>query len=81
MSPHNSEVLIIAHTIRGANDDRQQEAEDLMQVLPLNGLFSLFLTNLSHELFRAVLDGKLYEAPIGKNPQVCCHLSGHILIY
>ncbi|KLO85212.1 Uncharacterized protein LW94_5839 [Fusarium fujikuroi] len=25
--------------------------------------------SLSHELFRAVLDGKLYEAPIGKNPQ------------
>lgn len=39
-------------TYWGANDDRQQEAEDLI-----------------HELFRAVLDGKLYEAPIGKNPQ------------
>ncbi|WZH46858.1 S-adenosyl-L-methionine-dependent methyltransferase [Fusarium acuminatum] len=34
------------------NDDRQQEAEDLI-----------------HELFRIVLDGKLYEAPIGDNPQ------------
>ncbi|KAH7259025.1 S-adenosyl-L-methionine-dependent methyltransferase [Fusarium redolens] len=39
-------------TYWGANDDRQQEAEDLI-----------------HELFRVVLDGKLYEAPIGKNPQ------------
>ncbi|EXA36829.1 hypothetical protein FOVG_12710 [Fusarium oxysporum f. sp. pisi HDV247] len=39
-------------TYWGANDDRQQEAEDLI-----------------HELFRVVLNGKLYEAPIGKNPQ------------
>ncbi|KAM5344006.1 hypothetical protein ACJ41O_012543 [Fusarium nematophilum] len=36
----------------GPNDDRQQEAEDLI-----------------HELFRIVLGGKLYEAPIGNNPQ------------
>jgi hypothetical protein len=35
----------------------------------------------SHELFRAVLDGKLYEAPIGKNPQVCRPLLSYIPIH
>ncbi|KAI8712755.1 hypothetical protein NCS52_01374500 [Fusarium sp. LHS14.1] len=39
-------------TYWGPNDDRQQEAEDLI-----------------HELFRIVLDGKLYKAPIGDHPQ------------
>ncbi|GKU04899.1 unnamed protein product [Fusarium langsethiae] len=43
-------------TYWGANDDRQQEAEDLMQIS-------------SHELFRIVHGGKLYQAPIGKSPQ------------
>ncbi|CAG7557423.1 unnamed protein product [Fusarium equiseti] len=46
-------------TYWGANDDRQQEAEDLMYVI--------------HELFRIVLGGKLYQAPIGNSPQV-----GHV---
>ncbi|KAM5354776.1 hypothetical protein ACJ41O_001422 [Fusarium nematophilum] len=36
------------------NDDRQQEAEDLM-----------------HEMYRIILNGSLYEAPIKENPQVC----------
>ncbi|KAL1865934.1 hypothetical protein VTK73DRAFT_4996 [Phialemonium thermophilum] len=36
----------------GPNDDRQQDAEDLM-----------------HEMYRIVLDGRLYEAPIGDNVQ------------
>lgn len=36
----------------GPNDERQQEAEDLM-----------------HEVFRFVLDGDIYKAPIGDNPQ------------
>ncbi|KAF5660554.1 methyltransferase [Fusarium heterosporum] len=39
-------------TYWGPNDDRQQEAEDLI-----------------HELFRIVLGGSLYQAPIGDNPQ------------
>ncbi|KAF4459273.1 Phosphoethanolamine N-methyltransferase 3 [Fusarium albosuccineum] len=36
----------------GPNDDRQQEAEDLM-----------------HEMYRIILDGSLYAAPIGDSPQ------------
>ncbi|KAK1772791.1 S-adenosyl-L-methionine-dependent methyltransferase [Phialemonium atrogriseum] len=36
----------------GPNDDRQQEAEDLM-----------------HEMYRIIMDDKLYAAPIGDNPQ------------
>ncbi|KAH7185114.1 S-adenosyl-L-methionine-dependent methyltransferase [Fusarium flagelliforme] len=34
------------------NDDRQQEAEDLM-----------------HEVYKIILNGELYEAPISENPQ------------
>ncbi|KAI5458957.1 S-adenosyl-L-methionine-dependent methyltransferase [Mariannaea sp. PMI_226] len=44
-------------TYWGPNDDRQQEAEDLM-----------------HEMYRIVLDGKLYEAPLGDNPQAVLDL-------
>ncbi|KAI8650706.1 hypothetical protein NCS57_01405100 [Fusarium keratoplasticum] len=36
----------------GPNDERQQEAEDLM-----------------HEMYRIILDGNLYAAPLGENPQ------------
>ncbi|KAF4955906.1 hypothetical protein FSARC_11721 [Fusarium sarcochroum] len=38
----------------GPNDDRQQEAEDLM-----------------HEMYRIIMEDKLYAAPIGDNPQAC----------
>ncbi|KAH8736219.1 S-adenosyl-L-methionine-dependent methyltransferase [Ilyonectria robusta] len=39
------------------NDDRQQDAEDLM-----------------HEMFRIILDGNLYEAPISDTPQAVLDL-------
>ena len=64
---------------RGPNDERQQDAEDLMYVSepPAANIIARIapqptacLTNHRHEMYRIVLDNKLYVTPIGDNIQV-----------
>lgn len=64
-------ILLTTFSPRGPNDEKAMEHLDIgSAILPDSGRWSSSLIN-RHHLYKLLLNGELYLAPIGATPQVC----------